>query len=212
MKVDYICTQWPLGPDKGPSAASRPASCVFLISYCFSQREGHLLIDCLNPLRINTAGSLCDAYPSSPHLSVCLQQARGGRERETPSNQPSLPNTGIVLASAFISLSLCSLWVFLITEKQNGLGNPLWTILTHRCIDALYELWNESGLPDPHSPSPVAFFNTFFIILTAGGSLGIDKWWNAVRVKAPLRVWSCLVDNQYLCNRHNTISQIWTDK
>lgn len=38
--------------------------------------------------------------------SLGLQQARGGRERETPSNQPSLPNTGIVLATTFISLSV----------------------------------------------------------------------------------------------------------
>lgn len=45
--------------------------------------------------------------------SLCLQQARGGRERETPSNQPSLPNTGIVLATTFISLSVrFFLWVF----------------------------------------------------------------------------------------------------
>ena len=55
--------------------------------------------------------------------SLCLQQARGvgwGGERETPSNQPSLPNTGIVLATTFISLSVCFLWAFLITEERKA--------------------------------------------------------------------------------------------
>lgn len=87
MKVDYIGTQWPLGPDKGPSAASHPAGCVFLISHCFSLREGHLLIDCLNLLRINTAGSLCDAYPKHPltpslSLPVSAASQRVVRENE----------------------------------------------------------------------------------------------------------------------------------
>lgn len=55
------------------------------------------------------------AAPSSP---VCLQQGRGGTERETPSNQLSPPNTGIILASVFILLPWQSLWTFLLTEES----------------------------------------------------------------------------------------------
>lgn len=140
MKVDYICTLWPLGPDKGPSAASHPASCVFLISYCFSQREGHLLIDCLNPLQINTAGSLCDAYPSSPpRPSTCLQQAR--RVKETPSNQSSLPSSGSV--GHHIYFIVCRF--FMITERHKAEWCRKPVVDPQCCSDALYELWNDQG-------------------------------------------------------------------
>lgn len=51
--------------------------------------------------------------------SVCLQQARGGSSRSRDSIKSALTSyTGIVLATTFISLSLCFLWLFLITEKR----------------------------------------------------------------------------------------------
>lgn len=174
MKVDYICTQWPLGPDNGPSAASRPASCVLLISYCFSQREGHLLIDCLNPLQINTAGSLCDAYPSSPHLSVSAAGQRGQRKRDSIKSALTSehghclwPPHSLHCLRVFMSISDNR------SVKQNGLGDPRWAICTPQHIDALYELWNESGLPNLTARLRW-HFSTLFIILTAG-VLRIDK-------------------------------------
>lgn len=141
--MDYICTQWPLSPDKRPSAASRPPSCVFLICHCFSPREGHLLIDCLNPPRINTAGSLCDAYPSSPSPPhTCLQQAGGGPEKDRLHQ--------ITCAAHHIYSSECFMSV---PEKQEGIKQSdlriaWWRPHSHGCFGALYELWNESGLPN----------------------------------------------------------------
>lgn len=160
MKVDYICTQWPLGPDKGPSAASRLASCVFLISYCFSQREGHLLIDCLNPLQINTAGSLCDAYPSSPS-SPCLEQARGwggGREggwwwrRDSIKSAPHFLTQALSLPQHLfhcLCLCLCILWGFFLWYQRSWMSEEIHSgRYPHiNAFDALYELWNESGFP-----------------------------------------------------------------
>lgn len=150
MKVDYIGTQWPLGPDKGPSAASHPAGCVFLISHCFSLREGHLLIDCLNLLRINTAGSLCDAYPKHPltpplSLPVSAASQRVVRENERLHQISAHFLIGpLSWPVPFISPSLWGLWIFLITKKPNRPGKSTvdHTTSNAHIIDTIYELWN----------------------------------------------------------------------
>lgn len=112
-----LCAQ--IRTHQQPSAR---ASYVFLISHCFfSQREGHLLIDCLNPLQINTAGSLCDAYPSST-LSRCLRQARGVRREggfRLHQISPHFP-TAVAFGHHIYFIVLCFLWPFLTTQRMES--------------------------------------------------------------------------------------------
>lgn len=194
MKVDYICTQWPLGPDKGPSAASRLASCVFLISYCFSQREGHLLIDCLNPLQINTAGSLCDAYPSSPS-SPCLEQARGwGREGEEGvvvvkrlhQINPHFLTQALSLSQHLFHCLFCVYFMSISSYHRNP---NEWNeeIHTRRYphIGALTPFMScemNQGYLTSQPPDSTGVCQHFLLFWQQEGSLGIDKWLNTMKV------------------------------
>lgn len=48
---------------------------------------------------------------------------------------------------------------------------------------------------------------SIFIILTAGDSLAVDKWWNALTTKASLQVFSCIVDKQYLSYSRDIVTK-----
>lgn len=178
-----MCTQWPFGGpcDKGPSAASRPASCGFLISHCFSQREGHLLIDCLNPLPINTAGSLCDAYPSSSSsstpsnqlsLHICSWPEGAAKQRLHQIRLPSASwhclskKKGIYFIVSLLFMSLIAGE----RKKRSSSGNPQRTVAAHIGASTRFMSCEMNrGLPNLHGLTPVAFIShPYFIILTAG--------------------------------------------
>lgn len=169
-----------------------PASCVFLISHCFSQREGHLLIDCLNPLQINTAGSLCDAYPSSappsqpqpipPLLSFCVcSRPEGGRERKRLHQisphflTPALSWPPLLFHCLCFYGGICDNRGI----KAERTGEIHSGQYPHHTLGLFMSCEINQGYLTSYSPTLVAFFNTFFfiiIILTAGGGRHSGYW------------------------------------
>ena len=85
-----------------------------------------MLIDCLNPLPINTPGSLCDAYPSRPTppppppllpaLSTAGRRRTGwGTSHQALSKPQHCPGQCV-----YIMVFVAFLWVFLLTVKTQS--------------------------------------------------------------------------------------------